>query len=93
MAFTSNITASSGRTIEDAYCKATIHSADTSTVTIIIKVWETSTERQEFPSNPLSEFEKQHILNISDIDSINPIQYTYKLLENSDLYQNAVWNV
>lgn len=93
MAFTSNMIASSGRTIENAYCKVVVHCADTSTITVIIKVWETSTERQEFPSSPLSEFESQHILNTASIENNNPVEYAYKLLEASEKFPEAIWNI
>ncbi len=93
MAFTANITASSGRTIEDAYCKVVVHYADAASTTLIIKVWETAAERQDLPSNPLAEFESQRILATVDIPSPNPIAYAYSLLEASGEFPDATWNI
>ena len=93
MAFTANITASSGRTIEDAYCKVVVHYADAASTTLIIKVWETAAERQDLPSNPLAEFESQRILATVDIPSPNPIAYAYSLLEASSEFPEATWNI
>lgn len=93
MAFTANITASSGRTIEDAYCKVVVHYADAASTTLIIKVWETAAERQDLPSNPLAEFESQRILATVDIPSPNPIAYAYTLLEQSGQFPEATWNI
>lgn len=93
MAFTANITASSGRTIEDAYCKVVVHYADAASTTLIIKVWETAAERQDLPSNPLAEFESQRILATVALPAANPVDYGYQLLEASGEFPEATWNV
>lgn len=93
MAFTADVTASTGRTLTAAYCRVIVHSADKTSTTVLIQVWKDASDRTEHPSSPVQEFEQQHILKTVDVDCHNPLDYGYKLLESSGLYPEATWNV
>lgn len=93
MAFTSNMTATSGRVQHAAYCKVSVYAVNKTDITILVDVWESSEVRSELPSNPLPDYAKQHILPTLDVVANNPIDYAYKLLEASDFYPEATWNI
>lgn len=93
MAFISNMTSSSGRTLENAYCRAHVHMATKLDTVVVVQVWQDASDRAEHPSNHLAEYERQFIVPMQDIQSKNPLEYAYLLLKASGKFPDAVWNI
>ena len=82
-----------GRSYPAAYIKATIARCDSNQVVIKLDAWETQGLReQKVPalnwSNDLRSYETN-----PDLQSVNPVDYAYKLLEASGEFPDATWNV
>ena len=98
MAFTLPLTLN-GEAQTAAYIKATVAYADAAQLVIKLTVWSSQASRvnggKPVPSDWLpSGFTEQPSL-VPDLELVanNPVEYVYKLLENSGLYPDATWNV
>lgn len=92
MAFTTPLTVH-GYTYAAAYIKATIARCDTGTTVVKLDVWPTQADRQAGAEpvrydNDLRVFDT----NLS-LQTDNPVAYAYALLEDSDEFAEAIWNV
>ena len=82
-----------GRNYPAAYIKATIARCDTKQTVIKLQAWET-TELREQGVPPLSwDSDLRSYETNLDLQSVNPVDYGYKLLEASGEFPEATWNV
>ncbi|HQM86701.1 MAG TPA: hypothetical protein PLC01_02495 [Methylotenera sp.] len=96
MAFTTPLTITQegySETHAAAYVKAEIRLCTPQTTVVQLKVWESQAKRTAGApplryDNDLRSFDTQLTLQAD-----NPIDYAYKMLENSGLYPDATWNV
>lgn len=98
MAFTLPLTLN-GELYTAAYVKAIIAHCDPTSTVIKLEVWTSQTSRtnggEPVPSNWLpAEFVEQPQESTElGLQSNNPVEYAYALLEASGLYPTATWNV
>lgn len=98
MAFTLPLTLN-GELQAAAYIKATVAYADATRLVVKLTVWTSQTSRtnggEPVPSNwlPSGFNELASLVTDLELQSNNPIDYVYKMLENSGLYPEAIWNV
>jgi len=98
MAFTLPLTLN-GELYTAAYIKATLACADATRVVIKLQVWTSQTSRanggEPVPSNwlPTDFSEQPQFTTISELQSNNPVEYAYKLLEDSGRYPDATWYI
>ena len=82
-----------GRNYPAAYIKVTIARCDSKQVVIKLEAWETQALRQEgVPALNWSNDLRSYETNL-DLQSVNPVDYGYKLLEASGEFPEATWNV
>lgn len=98
MAFTLPLTLN-GEAQAAAYIKATVAYADATKLVVKLTVWTSQASRtngkEPVPSNWLPrDFSEQPSL-VPDLELVanNPVEYVYKMLENSGLYPDATWNI
>ena len=98
MAFTLPLTVN-GEPKAAAYIKATVAYADATRLVVKLTVWTSQTSRvsggEPVPSNwlPSSFTEQPSLVPDMELVANNPVEYVYKLLENSGKYPDATWNV
>ena len=98
MAFTLPLTLN-GEIYTAAYAKATLACADATRVVIKLQVWTSQASRtnggEPVPSNwlPTDFSEQPQFATIPDLQSNNPVDYAYQLLEASGMFPTATWNV
>lgn len=98
MAFTLPLTLN-GEAQAAAYIKATLACADATRVVIKLLVWTSQASRtnggEPVPSNwlPTDFSEQPQFTTISELQSNNPVDYAYQLLEASGMFPTATWNV
>ena len=92
MAFLTPITAN-GRSYPAAYVKATLSTSSAQQTVLKLQAWETQ-ELREQKVSPLnwSNDLRSYETNL-DLQSVNPVDYGYKLLEASSEFPAAAWNV
>ena len=82
-----------GRNYPAAYIKATIARCDTKQVVIKLEAWETQ-ELREAGVTPLAwDRDLRSYETNLDLQSVNPVDYGYKLLEASGEFPDATWNI
>ena len=82
-----------GRSYPAAYIKATIARCDNKQVVIKLEAWETQELReQKVPPLNWSNDLRSYETNL-DLQSVNPVDYGYKLLEASGEFPDATWNI
>ena len=92
MAFLTPLTVN-GRSYPSAYIKATIARCDTKQTVLKLQAWETQELReQDVPSLPYPNDLRSYETNL-DLQSVNPVDYGYKLLEASGEFPEATWNI
>jgi len=98
MAFTLPLTLN-GELYTAAYVKAVVAYSDANTTVIKLLVWTSQTSRtnggEPVPSNwlPTDFSEQPQFTTISELQSNNPVDYAYQLLEDSGRYPDATWNI
>lgn len=98
MAFTIPLTLN-GEAQTAAYVKATLAYADATRIVIKLGVWTSQTSRtnggQSVPDNWLPNgFSSLEVFATDlNLQAGNPVEYAYKLLEDSGRYPDATWNV
>ena len=98
MAFTLPLTLN-GEAQTAAYIKATVAYADAAQLVIKLTVWSSQASRvnggEPVPSNwlPSGFTEQPSLVPDLELAANNPVEYVYKMLENSGLYPDATWNV
>ena len=92
MAFLTPITAN-GRSYPAAYVKVTVARSSAQQTVLKLQAWETQ-ELREQKVSPLnwSNDLRSYETNL-DLQSVNPVDYGYKLLEASGEFPEATWNV
>ena len=92
MAFLTPLTVN-GRSYPSAYIKATIARCDTKQTVLKLQAWETQELReQDVPSLPYPNDLRSYETNL-DLQSVNPVDYGYQLLEASGQFPEATWNI
>ena len=82
-----------GRSYPSAYIKATIARCDTKQTVLKLQAWETQELREQgVPSLPYPNDLRSYETNL-DLQSVNPVDYGYKLLEASGEFPEATWNI
>jgi hypothetical protein len=62
------------------------------TVRVEVDIWDSEQSRKDCPSE--HNFHDTHVFPIErELSSDNPLDYAYKMLEQSGLYPDATWNV
>ena len=98
MAFTLPITLN-GELQAAAYIKATVAYADATKLVVKLTVWASQASRtngkEPVPSNwlPSGFIEQPSLVPDLELVANNPVEYVYKMLENSGLYPDATWNI
>jgi len=98
MAFTLPLTLN-GEQQPAAYVKATIARCDTQTTVVQLQTWTSQASRtnggQSVPDNWLPNgFSSLEVFATDlNLQAGNPVEYAYKLLEDSGRYPDATWNV
>lgn len=98
MAFTLPLTLN-GEIYTAAYVKAVVAYSDANITVIKLLVWTSQTSRtnggEPVPSNwlPTDFSEQPQFTTISELQSNNPVDYAYQLLEDSGRYPDATWNI
>lgn len=98
MAFTLPLTIN-GEEQAAAYVKATIARCDTQTTVVQLQTWTSQASRtnggQSVPDNWLPEGFSSLVVLPTDLNlqASNPVEYAYQLLESSEKYPAATWNV
>lgn len=98
MAFTLPLTLN-GELYTAAYVKAIIARCDPTSTVIKLEVWTSQTSRanggEPVPSNwlPTDFSEQPQFITDLDLQATNPIEYAYKLLEQSGEFPEATWNI
>lgn len=93
MAFSTPITNKLKRLLSEPYITCRINFCDKDITVITLVVWENAAARQEFPTIPDCILEGLQFPTNLALQSNNPIEYGYKLLEASGAYPNAEWNI
>ena len=92
MAFLTPLTVN-GRSYPAAYVKATVATSSAQQTVLKLQAWETQELReQDVPSLPYPNDLRSYETNL-DLQSVNPVDYGYKLLEASGEFPEATWNV
>ena len=79
-------------TLADAYCRAYVTLCTSDTVRVEVDIWDSAQSRKDCPSEP--NFHDTHVFPIErELSSDNPLDYAYKMLEQSGKYPDATWNV
>ena len=82
-----------GRSYPAAYIKATIARCDSKQTVLKLQAWETKELReQNVPPLAWDNDLRSYETNL-DLQSNNPVDYAYKLLEASGEFTKAAWNV
>ena len=89
MAFITNIELPSGMISVNSYCSIQVNSSKP-TVTVICNFY-VSAEDKAAGKPPIATLYKQFARE--DVESINPLDYGYKLLQASGEFPDATWNV
>ena len=98
MAFTLPLTLN-GEQQSAAYVKAVVTGSDARITVVKLLVWTSQTSRtnggKPVPSNwlPTDFSEQPQFTTISELQSNNPVDYAYKLLEQSGEFPEATWNI
>lgn len=98
MAFTLPLTLN-GELYTAAYVKAVVAYSDANITVIKLLVWTSQASRtnggEPVPSNwlPTDFSEQPQLTTISELQSNNPVDYAYQLLEDSGMFPTATWNV
>lgn len=98
MAFTLPLTLN-GEQQSAAYVKAVVTGSDARITVVKLLVWTSQTSRtnggEPVPSNwlPTDFSEQPQFTTISELQSNNPVDYAYQLLEDSGRYPDATWNI
>lgn len=98
MAFTLPLTIN-GELQATAYIKATVAYADATKLVVKLTVWASQASRtngkEPVPSNwlPSGFIEQPSLVPDLELVANNPVEYVYKMLENSGLYPDATWNI
>ena len=98
MAFTLPLTIN-GELQAAAYIKATVAYADATKLVVKLTVWASQASRtngkEPVPSNwlPSGFIEQPSLVPDLELVANNPVEYVYKMLENSGKYPEATWNV
>lgn len=98
MAFTLPLTIN-GEAQAAAYVKATIARCDTQTTVVQLQTWTSQASRdnggQSVPDKWLPDgFSSLHVFATDlNLQANNPVAYAYTLLEQSNEFAEAVWNV
>ena len=92
MAFTTELSVN-GRSYPAAYVKVTVARSSAQQTVLKLQAWETQ-ELREQKVSPLnwSNDLRSYETNL-DLQSVNPVDYGYKLLEASGEFPEATWNV
>ena len=89
MAFITSIELPSGMIAVDSYCSIQVNSSKP-TVTVICDFY-VSAEGKAVGKPPITTLYRQFARE--DVESINPLDYGYKLLEASGEFPEATWNI
>lgn len=89
MAFTTSIELPSGLVAVDSYCSIQVNSSKP-TVTVICDFY-VGADYKAAGKPPITTLYRQFARE--DVESINPLDYGYKLLEASGEFPDATWNV
>lgn len=98
MAFTLPLTLN-GEQQSAAYVKAVVTGSDARITVVKLLVWTSQTSRtnggEPVPSNwlPTDFSEQPQFITDLDLQATNPIEYAYKLLEQSGEFPEATWNI
>lgn len=98
MAFTLPLTLN-GEAQAAAYVKATIARCDTQTTVVQLQTWTSQASRtnggQSVPHSwlPSGFNDIPQFPTDLELQNNNPVEYAYKLLEASNLFPDATWNV
>ena len=98
MAFTLPLTLN-GELYTAAYVRAVVTGSDARITVVKLLVWTSQTSRtnggEPVPSNwlPTDFSEQPQFATIPDLQSNNPVDYAYQLLEASGMFPTATWNV
>mgnify|MGYP006921359279 CR=1 FL=1 len=92
MAFLTPITIN-GRSYPTAYVKATVATSSAQQTVLKLQAWETQ-ELREQGVPPLSwDSDLRSYETNLDLQSVNPVDYGYKLLAASGEFPDATWNI
>ena len=89
MAFQTDIELPSGLVAVAAYCSVQVNS--TKPMITVVCDFYVSSEAKASGKPPITTLYKQFARK--DVESINPLDYGYKLLESSGEFPDATWNV
>lgn len=92
MAFLSNITSPQLREYTNAYISARVIYCDKNKTLIHLQVWESQELKELHATIPVFTTDLE-LPTVMWVASNNPIDYAYKLLEASDNFPNATWNI
>lgn len=96
MAFTTSLTIN-GEQYSAAYVKAYIRHCDSQRTVVQLEVYTSQSARNAealpVPDNFLTISTLESFTTDLDLQANNPVEYVYKMLENSGLYPDATWNV
>lgn len=90
MAFITSLTLSSGIVLSEAYIRASITS-NKSRCVVTCEVYASQAARME-GRPPIASDNFQRIFELVSVESVNPVDYAYKLLEQSNEFPGAIWN-
>lgn len=92
MAFLSDMTAPDGRTYTAAYVKVTPTATNaTHGCSMLLEVWDT--QASKVAGYECAFTSAANLPFAVDLANSNPVDYSYKLLQASDAYPNATWNI
>jgi len=92
MAFLTPLTVN-GRSYPAAYVKVTVATSSAQNTVLKLQAWETQELREQgVPSLPYPNDLRSYETNL-DLQSVNPVDYGYKLLEASGEFPDATWNI
>lgn len=92
MAFTTPLVAH-GYTYTEAYIKAHIMYCDSQRTVIKLTVWPTQTDRTNGAEPVRYDSDLRQFPTDLQMQADNPVAYAYTLLEQSNEFAEAVWNV
>ena len=96
MAFTSQLTIN-GEQYSAAYVKAHIRHCDSQRTVVQLEVYTSQASRDAgafpVPDSFLTIPTLQQFQTDLNLQASNPVEYVYKMLENSGKYPDATWNV
>lgn len=91
MAFSTNVTTERGKIIANAYVKASVLRCTPTELLIQCEVWEDA-ETRESGVTPVTSFHRS-FATTDVVTSSNPLDYAYQVLEASNEWPGAVWNI